>query len=139
MKQTKLHFTDSGLAAHLLGTSPTALAHPQAPLAGALLESFVVGELMKQAGWSGIDVTPYHFRDSRGTEVDVVLEARDGRVAAVEVKAGRSVGKSDLRSLKDLRDRVGDAFVNGVVLCCCEAPRPLADRLTAVPLSALWS
>ena len=71
--------------------------------------------------------------------MDLVLEARDGRVAAIEVKAGRSVGRNDLRSLKWLRDSLGDQFVNGVVLTCSETAQPLSERLTAMPLSALWS
>ena len=41
-------------------------------------------------------------------------------------------------SLHHFRDRIGDGFVNGVVLGCFEQPRPLGGRLTALPLSALW-
>jgi uncharacterized protein len=138
VKQAKLHFTDSGLAAHLVGTSPTMLARPDAPMAGALLESFVAAELAKQRIWAEEDVEIHHFRDRAGAEVDLVLEARDGRVAAVEVKAGRSVGKNSMRALALLRDRIGPEFVNGVVLGCTDRVQPLGDRLTLMPLSALW-
>lgn len=138
VKQPKIHFTDTGLAAHILGTSPEALARPQAQLAGELLESFVASELLKQFGWAETDVTAHHFRDAGGTEVDLVLEARDGRIAAIEVKAGRSVGRNDLRGLTLLRDRIGEDFVHGVVLCCSDEVRHLGDRLTAMPLTALW-
>jgi len=139
VKQAKVHFTDSGLAAHLLGATPASLSRPDAQMAGPLLESFVASELAKQATWSEFGVTLHHFRDRAGAEVDLVLEAPDGRVAAVEVKAGRSVGKREVRSLSLLRDRMGDAFVNGVVLGCLETSQPLGDRLTAMPVSALWS
>jgi len=139
VKQAKLHFTDSGLAAHLLGMSPTALAHRDATVAGPLLESFVAAEIARQATWSDTDATLHHFRDRGGAEVDLVLETRDGRVAAIEVKAARSVGRSQVRSLSLLRDRVGDQFVGGVVLNCGEDVRPLGDRLTAMPVSALWA
>lgn len=139
VKQAKVHFTDSGLAAHLLGATPASLSRPNAQMAGPLLESFVASELAKQATWSEFGVTLHHFRDRAGAEVDLVLEAPDGRVAAVEVKAGRSVGKREVRSLSLLRDRMGDAFVNGVVLGCLETSQPLGDRLTAMPVSALWS
>jgi predicted AAA+ superfamily ATPase len=139
VKQAKLHFTDSGLAAYLLGMSPDALAHRTASMAGPLLESFVAGELARQSTWSDTDATLHHFRDRGGAEVDLVLETRDGRVAAIEVKAARSVGRSQVRSLSLLRDRIGDAFTNGVVLNCGEGVRPLGDRLTAMPISALWA
>jgi len=139
VKQAKLHFLDSGLAAHLVGASPASLARPNARMAGALLESFVASEIARQRTWAATDVELHHFRDRAGAEVDLVLEARDGRVAAIEVKAGRSVGRNDMRSLELLRDRIGDDFTNGVVLGCFDVVQPLGDRLTAIPISALWS
>jgi len=139
VKQAKLHFTDSGLAAHLVGALPEALARPHAHMAGALLESFAASEIARQRTWAATDFELHHFRDRAGAEVDLVLESRDGRVAAIEVKAGRSVGRNDMRSLELLRDRIGDAFTNGVVLGCFDDIHPLGDRLSAIPLSALWS
>jgi predicted AAA+ superfamily ATPase len=139
VKQARMHFTDSALAAHLLGASPASLARAGARMAGPLLETFVASELARQATWSQEDVTLHYFRNHAGAEVDLVLESRDGRVAAVEVKAGRSVGRNDVRSLTLLRDRVGEDFVNGVVLACAESTQPLGERLTSMPLSALWA
>ena len=139
VKQAKVHFTDSGLAAHLVGAVPNTLDRPDAPMAGALLETFVVGEIARQLASSSIDAELHHFRDRAGAEVDLVVEASDGRVAAIEIKAGRSVGRSDVRSSSLLRDRIGDEFVNGVVLNCGDAVQALGDRLTAIPISTLWS
>jgi predicted AAA+ superfamily ATPase len=139
IKQSKLHLTDSGVAAHLLGASADALGVAGAAHAGALLETFVVSEVMRQLGWSETRVTPHHFRDRDGIEVDLVLEAADGRVAAVEVKAAGSVGSRDLRGLRLLRDRLGDRFAGGVVLCACDEARPAGDRLCVAPVSALWA
>ncbi len=48
-------------------------------------------ELRRRAARSGSRPSPYHFRDRQGTEVDVVLQGRDGRVAGIEVKPSRSV------------------------------------------------
>jgi uncharacterized protein len=41
--------------------------------------------------------------------------------------------------LRYLRDRLGERFVNGVVLHIGDRPLPFGDRLTALPISALWS
>ena len=139
VKRPRMHFTDSGLAAHLLGVSPDALAKPTSPIAGSLLETFVCGELARQTGWADTDATMHHFRDRSGLQVDAVLETRDGRVAVVEVKAGRSVGRRQQKSLTVLRDRLGDDFVNGVVLYCGDEARSLGDRLSALPISSLWA
>jgi len=69
----------------------------RAAAAGPLLETFVVNELEKQLGWSKASASLFHFRDRSGIEVDAILETRDGRVAAVEVKAGTRVDAVDMR------------------------------------------
>ena len=139
VRSAKLHVTDSGLAARLLGQNPAALLRPTSRAAGPLLESFVAGELARQLTWSGDRVSLQHFRSREGTEVDLVLESADGRVAAVEVKAARSVQAADFRHLAWLRDRIPEEFVQGVVLHAGEEVLPFGDRLTALPVSALWA
>lgn len=139
IKQPKLHLTDSGVAAQLQSVTPAGLASPGSRHAGALLETFVVGEVVRQLTWSRTRAAPHHFRDRDGPEVDLVLETPDGRVAAIEVKAARSVGSRDLRALRLLRDRLGDGFVQGVVLCHCDGVSPAGDRLTVMPVSSLWA
>src|SRR5690606_38886892 len=51
VRAPRLHLVDSGMASALLGLDAPALAKER-PLLGPLLESFVVAELEKQAGWS---------------------------------------------------------------------------------------
>jgi predicted AAA+ superfamily ATPase len=139
VRHPKIHFVDSGLCAHLWGIDGAALAAPGAAAAGPLLETFVVGELMRQATWSQTSVELFHFRDHDRSEVDVVLEARDGRIAAVEVKAASAPRTADVRGLDVLRERLGDRFVHGVVLHLGDQVLPFGDRVTALPLTALWS
>ena len=81
----------------------------------------------------------HHFRDHGGAEVDLVLEARDGRVAGIEVKASSSVEGKDFRGLDFLHERLGRRFAHGVVLYLGDAVLPFGDRRTAMPVSALWS
>ena len=54
---------------------------------GHLLETFLVGEVRKQASWLDEPVTLGHWDTSDGAEVDVVIEYDDGTVVAFEVKA----------------------------------------------------
>jgi hypothetical protein len=91
VRRPKIHLLDSGLAAHLVGADPTALARPTSTQSGPLFESFVAGELARQLSWSDTEATLFHYRDRRGVEVDLVLEAPDGRVVGVEVKAAIDV------------------------------------------------
>ena len=140
VKHRKLHLTDTGLAAALLGVSPEALARPIAPSRGPLVETFVVNELAKQATWSENSVRLYHWRISGGAEVDVVLERDDGKIVGIECKAAETVTKRDFHGLAALRDLVGQQFVQGVVLHSGrQGAISFGDRLIALPLEALWA
>ncbi|TVR33257.1 MAG: ATP-binding protein [Nitriliruptor sp.] len=137
----KLHVVDSGLAARLLRLSAAKLrAADPASLQqfGHLLETFVVAEVRKQVSWSDAVTGIGHWRTHDGDEVDLVIEADDGRVAAVEVKAGTRVRSADLRSLVRLRDKLGDRFVAGIALYTGERSYVAEDRLYVAPVDRLW-
>lgn len=141
-KRPKLHLVDSGLAAHLQGLTATRLSPTDpagATMFGALLETFVVTEIVKQLGWSSVAARPHHFRTADGIEVDLVLEAPDGRVVAIEVKAAPGVPSGTTRGLAHLRDRLGDRFVAGLVVNTGGEAQSVGDRLAVAPVSTLWS
>ncbi|CAK7031337.1 MAG: putative protein [Desulfovibrio sp.] len=138
VKSPKLHVCDSGLACHLCGADAERLADDSI-MAGRLLESFVAGELLKQSSWTEHPVTLYHYRSQSGEEVDVVLEDRAGRVAAVEVKLSASVSSHDIKGLAALRDALGDHFVRGVVVYTGQEVIPMGDRIFAVPVGVLFA
>lgn len=79
-----------------------------------------------------------HARTAGGREVDIVVEAPDGRMAGIEAKAARTVVSGDLAGLMALREAVGDRFVQSVVLYTGESAIPFAPDLWAVPFDALW-
>jgi predicted AAA+ superfamily ATPase len=138
VKSPKLHVIDSGLACHLCGADAERLADDSI-MAGRLLESFVAGELLKQSSWTEHPVTLYHYRSQGGEEVDVVLEDRAGRVAAVEVKLSSSVASHDIKGLASLRDALGDHFARGVVVYTGQEVIPMGDRIFAVPMGAIFA
>jgi predicted AAA+ superfamily ATPase len=138
VKTSKLHLVDTGLACHLLGTDARRL-NADRSLQGRMLETFVVGELRKQLSWADPRTALCHFRTAAGSEVDVVLEKADGRVAGVEVKASATVGTSDFSALQQLRDQLGAKFIAGIVLYTGDQWVPFGDKLWLAPLSALWS
>ncbi len=102
----------------------------------------MVTELIRQASrLLEPDVSLHHFRTKDQAEVDVIAEAADGRIVAVEAKAGR-VSRSAIRALASLRDRFdarGGHFVRGVVFYLGEDAFPAGDRLHVLPLSHLWN
>ena len=128
----KIHIVDSGLAARLLRISPARLARLDlSALAefGHLLETFVVGELLKQASWSDNATAVGHWRTHDGQEVDLVVERDDGVVTGFEVKAGRDVQRKDASGLIALRDSLGGQFNAGVVLTTGDTAYRLDDRI----------
>ena len=103
-----------------------------------MVENFVLSELARQLSWSDERVSLCHYRTRDGVEVDAVLEAADGRVVGIEVKAGATVRSEDLAGLRHLADRLDERFVAGYVLYTGQQTLPFGDRLRAVPLDALW-
>jgi predicted AAA+ superfamily ATPase len=136
MKTPKLHFLDSGLLAALRGVSPDHVRRDRSAF-GAILETFVLAELLKMAGWSDDRLGFSYFRDKDGHEVDIVLENRRNQVVGVEVKAASTVVASDFRGMRRLAEACGDRFVAGVVLYDHDQIVPFGNRMFAVPLSVL--
>jgi uncharacterized protein len=140
VKTPKLFLTDTGLMSALTSADATRYAAlDQGELAGMLLETFVVMELVKQRTWSRARADLYFYRDAQLREVDVVIETPAGDVAGVEVKAAASLGRADTRGLRFLRDKLGERFKAGVVLYNGARTLRMGDRIWAVPLRGLWA
>ncbi|MQB45829.1 ATP-binding protein [Rhizobium sp. ICMP 5592] len=138
IKTPKLHFLDTGLLATLREDEGDALRENRSRF-GALLESFVVSELLKLASWSERRLSFSHYRTKDQDEVDVVIEDRRGRIVGIEVKASATVRSEDFRGLRQLQDAVGDRFVRGLVLHDHDRVTPFGEKLQAAPLSILWT
>lgn len=103
----KWHFVDPSLAAAALLINEEALLDDLNTL-GLFFESLAVRDIRVYA--SKIEASVYHYRDSEGLEVDVIVEKRDGTWAAFEVKMG---GEANLdyaaASLHKLKNKVSEA------------------------------
>ena len=98
VKTPKLYFIDTGLAAWLLGIrEQEQLAfHAQR---GALFENLVVTEFLKGRFNKGQQADLYFWRDSKGLEVDLVLD--DGSsLKPVEIKSGQTVVPDFMTSIR---------------------------------------
>lgn len=138
----KIHFVDSGVAGRMLRVSEERLAaaQPQAMTElGHLLETFCVGELLKQASWMETPPRSGHWRTHDGDEVDLILERDDGSLAAIEVKAAERVRDADFRGLRKLREALGERFLGGIVLHLGVHAYTHDDRLHAIPADRLWA
>jgi predicted AAA+ superfamily ATPase len=137
IKAPKLLFADTGLAAHLQGLAAETL-RSRRDLAGPLLEAFVAMELKKQIGWSRTRPRMFHFRTAAGLEVDLVLEARGGRLVGIEVKASATVSGDDFKALRFFAEATKKRFHRGVVLYGGSETLRFGPGLHALPVSAVW-
>jgi uncharacterized protein len=138
----KVHFVDSGVAGRMLRVTASRLAaaQPQAMTElGYLLETFCVGEILRQASWTDAPPQAGHWRTHDGDEVDLVLERDDGAIVAVEVKAAERVREADFRSLRKLREALGERFLGGTILHLGRHAYTHDERLHALPADRLWT
>lgn len=89
IKAPKLYFWDVGLACHLLGLDRQDQVNFH-PLVGALFETWVVTELMKQRLNMVREPRMYYWRDNIGHEVDLLFESAAG-IVPMEIKLGATV------------------------------------------------
>lgn len=136
-KSPKLYLNDTGLVSALLDLNENRLLN-DGVLLGALLENFVVMELIKQIEWSKARPRIYHFRTQNGYEVDIVLELSSGKIVGIEVKAGMNLTADDFKGLKALAEAAGERFARGVILYTGQRPMPFGENLSALPIQALW-
>jgi predicted AAA+ superfamily ATPase len=138
----KIYLVDTGLGGRLLGITTRGVARRVPAVLsefGHLVETFVVNEILKQASWLDEPLRFGHFRTSDGHEVDLVVENEENDVAAVEVKAGGTYRREDLRGLLQLRERLGDRFIGGVLAYTGERSARVDDRIYLIPIDTLWA
>jgi len=137
IRTPKIHVIDSGLAA-MLNQLNTGDWISHSGDFGAVLESFVVQQLICQGGWLADDLTFSHYRDKEKVEVDLVIEqGRD--VWGVEVKRAASFNTSDGAGLRKLAAQAGGMFKGGILFYTGTNCLPIGvHNCFAMPLDKLW-
>lgn len=112
-KAPKLYFTDVGLAAHLIGIGTPAqlIAHPSR---GALFETMIVGEYIKDSLNRGSTATINYYRDSNHNEIDLVI-SENGRTRLIEIKSGETYSDDWMATIRRLASQFGENCARTVV------------------------
>lgn len=114
VKTPKLYFFDTGLVAYLTRySSPEILAN--GAINGAILENFVVAELLKSYHNNGKECLLWHYRDRSSNEIDLVIES-DGLLHPLEIKRSVNPG-SELTGVFGLLDKASIPRGKGAILC----------------------
>jgi len=105
VKSPKLYFLDSGLLCYLLRIrSPDDLRIHAAR--GAVFESWVVSEIVKNYVHRGLEPDAYFWRDSGAHEIDLVIERGEG-LLPVEAKSGETFASDFLDGIRYWRGLSG--------------------------------
>ena len=107
VKAPKLHFFDSGLVCYLLGIREQEQLRLH-PLRGAIFESWVISEIYKAGVHSGVQPSLFHYRETRGLEIDLLIE-QDKGMDAVEIKSGATAATDFFKNLERFSDRMRGA------------------------------
>lgn len=135
----KRHFVDPSLAVAALGTSPERLLHDLNYL-GLLFESLVIRDLRIYA--QRLDGVVLYYADNSGLEVDTIVETRDGRWCAFEVKLGGDTlieeGAANLLRFRGRVDatRTGDPACLGIITATGYG-YVREDGIAVIPIGAL--
>ncbi len=136
IKAPKLYLADTGLAAFLAGVRDIGAGSAE-PLRGALIENYVVQNLIAAMEPHLAGVQFHYWHEQGRHEVDLVVEY--GRqVLAIEIKAGGRLAPGDTRGLEAFMART-PGCVGGVVGYLGRDVVPLGAKIRAVPLSLLLS
>ena len=139
VKASKVYFTDTGTLCHLVGLRDASHA-AAGPMAGALVETAVIGELLKVALHRGDTARLHFWRTATGVEVDVLAEdAGSGgeRLVPLEVKTSATASVRMTRGIHGLRDDLGEMVAPGYVVYLGDRRLPLGDDVTSLPLAEL--
>lgn len=137
MKSPKIYLSDTGLLCFLLGVNQKKLlATPN--LRGNILENFVISELQKQIAWNRTRTKLFFMRTAKGEEVDILLENKEGKIVAIEIKGKQLIEYHDFKGILTLKNACEEKFVRGVVLYPGGDSIPFGKDLFALPLSSIW-
>jgi len=131
----KKQFVDPSIAVAALGLSVEKLKHDFNTF-GFFFESICTRDIRIYA--QTINGEVYHYLDSSGLEIDLIIELDDGRWAAIEVKMGENEvekAASNLKKLANLNERTQPTFM--MILTNTQMAYQREDGVFVVPIGCL--
>jgi predicted AAA+ superfamily ATPase len=134
VKAPKLYFLDTGLAAYLTGwLSPETLE--AGAMSGAILETWMFGEILRSWLHNGLTPSFYYCRDKDQKEIDLVI-VKDGAAYPIEFKKSASPDRGMAAHFALLK-KTGLAVGPGAVVSLAQEALPLTATAWSVPVTWL--
>ena len=134
IKTPKMYFFDTGLVAYLTKySSPEILMN--GAINGAILENYVVSEIMKSYANKGLEAIFHYYRDKDSKEIDLVIES-DGELHPIEIKKTASPPTELTRTFKVL-DKAKLRRSTGAIICTKQELSAIDRNTAIIPVWAL--
>ena len=104
-------------------------------MSGAILETWILSEILKSWWHNGRSTPFYYYRDKDQKEIDLLI-VQDGTIYPLEFKKTASPDKSIARHFKTL-EKLRMPVGAGAVICLVSQPIPLTATITAIPVGAI--
>lgn len=136
VKRPKIYFMDTGLACFLAGYMDSVTLEKSA-FNGAILETYVVTEIIKSFANNGMDSRKYlyYYRDNNGKEIDLLI-FYNNTVYPLEIKKSFNPGKQAIKNF-DVIEKFGMQIGNGGVICMAKELFPLDRNNNLIPIELL--
>ncbi len=130
IKTPKVYFLDTGLCAYLTDwETPKTLE--SGAMSGAILETYVVGEILKSYWHSGKYPHIYFYRDTDQKEVDCLIE-KNGTLYPIEIK--KTATPANLKINFDFLLKLQKPVADGAVLCLRPEIISLPKGILSIPI-----
>ena len=130
IKTPKLYFFDTGLVSYLTRyASPDVLMN--GAINGAILENYIVSEILKSYRNSGKECLMHYYRDKEANEIDLVIE-ENGELHPIEIKKTTNPATELIGAFKILDKAVLPRGV-GAILCLRETLSAIDRQHLIIP------
>ena len=130
----KMYFRDTGLACYLSRMfDPETLRVGY--LAGHMVETFIINEILKSYDNNCMENGFYYYRDAEGNEVDLVMLS-NGILNLVECKSGMTYDDDDVKAFSKLK-KSNYTLGPSCIICLTESAYPIKDSVYALPVSSI--
>jgi len=133
VKMPKLYFYDVGLASALLGVQNAGQLELH-PFKGSLFENMIVVELLKQRLNKGKINNLYFWRNSKGNEIDIVIDKFD-ELIPIEIKSGKTISNDYFKGLKYWNNLTGHK--GGKVIYGGEEYQKRSNNFEVIPIDLI--
>lgn len=132
IKSPKLYFMDTGLCSYL-AKYPNSETLEVGALSGAIFETFIVSEIIKNLTSYGVDpqMHLYYYRDKDQKEIDLIYAKAD-TLYPIEIKKGISPSNPDKHF--EVLKKYSNNVATGLVICMSSKLQPINKNCWLVPI-----